>query len=34
MRRTRFIEDLLAQGDYKLIDAAPGNPWPLHRAAP
>ncbi|MCI4427609.1 MAG: 6-hydroxynicotinate reductase [Burkholderiales bacterium] len=34
MHRVRRIEDLLAQGEYKLIEAAPGNPWPLHRAAP
>ena len=34
MDRVRRIDDLLAQGEYKLIDAAPGNPWPLHRAAP
>jgi 6-hydroxynicotinate reductase len=33
MDRVRRIEDLLAQGDYKLIDAAPGNPWPLDLGA-
>jgi 6-hydroxynicotinate reductase len=33
MDRVRRLEDLLAQGDYKVIDAAPGNPWPLQRGA-
>ena len=33
MERVRRIEDLLAQSDYKLIDAAPGNPWPLDAGA-
>jgi 6-hydroxynicotinate reductase len=34
MDRVRRIEDLLAHGDYKLIDAAPGNPWPFAQGAP
>ena len=29
MGRVRRIEELLAQGEYKFVDAAPGNPWPL-----
>ena len=33
MERVRRIEDLLAQSEYKLIDAAPGNPWPLDAGA-
>jgi hypothetical protein len=31
MHRVRRIEDLLAHGDYALIDAVPGNPWPLRQ---
>ena len=29
MNRVRRLEELLATRQYKLIDAAPGNPWPL-----
>ena len=29
MDRVRRIEEVLAGGDYKLIDAPAGNPWPL-----
>ncbi len=29
MDRVRRLEDLLAHGDYKLIEPAAGNPWPL-----
>jgi hypothetical protein len=31
MHRVRRIEDLLAHGDYTLIDTVPGNPWPLRQ---
>ena len=29
MDRVRRIEEVLASGDYTLVDAPPGNPWPL-----
>jgi 6-hydroxynicotinate reductase len=31
MGRVRRLEDLLARGEYKWVDAAAGNPWPLER---
>ncbi|MFZ2650728.1 MAG: 6-hydroxynicotinate reductase [Burkholderiaceae bacterium] len=34
MDRVRRVEDLLARGDYKLVDALPANPWPLGGAKP
>jgi hypothetical protein len=33
MDRVRRLEDVLAAGGYKLIDAAAPNPWPLRAAA-
>jgi 6-hydroxynicotinate reductase len=33
MGRVRRLEDLLANDEYKLIDPAPGNPWPLDPGA-